>query len=387
MTCIHPRPFKMSAALPRVAVLTAALLSTTAWADGHTPQFFGSINMAAEYRQMEDEDVFPSHFDLQDAFSYLGVSGEEKINDELTGFYYYSIYINPVDGELGKARNTAWYGKNVRREHNVARAGVKAPWGELSAGRTWNNYYDRITYTTDRFKSAWTGFDTYAAFQVDRTISFTSANYGGFDFGFNLVNGGGENATADTRIIVGASYSMDGMIVSLAYDDNGEDPNVGGKEQSNHLMALAAEYSTGVLRLGVKYEIAGKGNGYATASNGNAEEASLYGVIVGYKMGKDEIQFHYAAGDYPGYLPVNTDNSDATKHGEGSQFGVGWNRQVSDNLLVFAEYHSSNDYCVYDLSTGTTDADGDGDADNNFGDAAGIDTGCSVLSTGIHLGF
>lgn len=351
-----------------------------AMADGHSPDFFGSLNVGVEYRMMEDDDVFPNHFEVQDAYSYVGIKGEEKVTDTMTGFYTYKVYLNVADGEISKSRQTAWYGKDVRREHNVAKVGVKDSWGSVATGRMWNEYYNRISYTTDRFYSGWTGFDTYASFQTDRTLSYYSPNFSGFDVAVNLVQPGADEAgdaggpgDDDTRIIIGVTYATDLFSVSFAYDDQGEDPDVNGDEESDDLMAIAAETNMGDLRLGLKYEMAGKGSGNATSSSGKAEDAALLSVIAGYTMGKHAFQVMYATGDYLSDYPVNTDDSDATKHGEGSEIGVGYTQTVSANMTYFAEYHFSDDYCAYEVSDGTA--------------AAGVDTGCSVVSTGIHFGF
>ena len=363
----------MNHSLSRTATLSAlALVAPLALADGHTPDFWGALKVGAEYRMMEEEDTakggFPNHFEVQDAYSSVGISGEQKVTETMTAFYTYSVYLNAADGEFGKSRQTAWYGKGVRREHNVSKVGLKDSWGSVSTGRLWNAYYNRITWTTDRFNSAWTGFDTYSSFQTDRTLAYHSPSFSGLDFGLNLVQGGGDSPNADTRIIFGTTYATDAFSVSFAYDDQGEDG-----DESNDLVAVAAETTMGALRVGFKYETAGKGNGYVTKSNGEAEDAVLMGLIVEYTMNNHAFRVHYATGDYPGYLPVNTDDNDATKHGEGSQMGFGYSQAVTDHLLYFAEYHTSEDYCAYELSAGTA--------------AAGVDTGCSVVSTGVHLSF
>lgn len=346
---------------------SAVIVSPFVQADTHTPEFFGTLNVAAEYRMMEDEDVFPSHFEVQDAYSSMGITGEQKVTDTLTGFYTYSVYFNVADGELSKSRQTTWYGKGVRREHNVSKVGVKDAWGALSVGRMWGAYYNRIAWTTDRFKSAWTGFDTYSAFQTDRTVSYHSPNFSGIDFALNLVQPGADDPGGDTRIIFGTTYTAPAFSVSFAYDDQGDAFN------NDALMAIAAESTMGAIRVGFKYEMAGKDNGYATASNGKAEEAALLSVIVEYTQGKHEFRVHYGVGDYPSYLPVNTDQSDPTKVGEGSEMGLGYSRDISDHLTYFAEYHASEDYCAFEISAGAA--------------AAGVGTGCSVVSTGVHLGF
>lgn len=338
------------------------------------PEFFGSLNVGVEYRMMEDEDRFPSHSEVQDAYSYIGVKGEEDVQEGLKAFYEYKLYVNVADGELSKSDQTAWYGRDVRREHNVAKVGLKTEYGSVSVGRMWNAYYNHIAYTTDRFYSGWTGFDTYATFQVDRAVTYQNS-FGGLSVGVNLVQGGAEDAAnGDTnRVIIGGTYNIGNANISLGYDNQGDDTqDADGDDVSNDLIAIAGDYTIGDLRLAAKYETSGEGAGNAV-DNGQPDDSALTSLMAQYTMGANSFTLHYGFGDYPGYLPVNNDDSDADKRGEGSEYGIGYARVMSDNLTYFAEYHASDDYCAYDV---TGNADGTEDVG-----------GCSVVTTGVHYSF
>lgn len=364
---------------PILRPLLPVLLLSSPFAVASELTFYGNLNIALEYRMMENQEEFADHFELQDTYSSLGLKGNHEIAPGITGFFQYSIYIDAVNGELSKSRQVKW-GGDVRSEHNIALVGIEGEFGRLQAGRMWNAYYDRIAYTTDRFYAGWTGFDTYSAFQTDRTISYTTPSWQGLDATVDLVFSGVSDPSAETRIIAAGSYALPSGVISLGYDS--------GSTDGGEIMAVAGEYQLGAWRLAAKHEIATAKNEYAKDASGVNKQAALSSMQLQYAWQKNTLTVHYAMGDYPSYLPVNRDDSDAYKYGRGSEFAVGLARDINDHLAVFLEYHHSDDYCAYDVTNGAgnnnADANYDVNTDINSGNAI---NGCAVISSGVNYRF
>ncbi|MBE0484246.1 MAG: porin [Bacterioplanes sp.] len=368
---------------PILRPLLPVLLLSSPFAIASELTFYGNLNIALEYRMMENQNEFPDHYELQDTYSSLGVMGSHEIAPGINGFFQYSIYIDAANAELSKSRQVKWAG-DVRSEHNIALVGIEGEYGRLQVGRMWNAYYDRIAYTTDRFYAGWTGFDTYSAFQTDKTLSYSTPSWHGLDATINLVQSGVDDPSAETRIIAAGSYALPSGVVSLGYDSASD----GGGE----IMAIAGEYQLGAWRLAAKHEIAEPKNAYATKRAGGNKEASLSSMQVQFAWQKNTLTLHYGVGDYPSYLPVNRDDDDAYQFGRGSEFGIGLARDISDHMAVFLEYHHSDDYCAYDVTNGAgnnnyTDSrkvDANGDFIHNNGEPI---NGCAVISSGVNYRF
>lgn len=338
--------------------LTALMLFVwpfTAFAE-HT--FYGSINVGLEYRNLKDNDVMDDHLQMQDAYSAIGITGEQVLSPGVVGFYNYKLSIDVTSGNLYESPQTTWAGTN--QDESVAYVGVKGDFGQASFGYQWNAYYNAISYTTDRFSSGWTGFDTYASFQISELMVYQSPTLGGLSVAFNLQSGL-DNATGQSqdRMIVAASYRLDQLTFHGAYDDRGS-----AAEQ----MGVAVEYKTESMRLAAKHEIRKEALG---SDDGNL--TTLHGSFT---TGSNTYKVHYSMSNYPGYLPVD-DNSGEQ---EASEIAFGVDHVINKKVYVFAEFHMSDEYCAYDL----TEGNGNGGYDAVVGNEI---YGCQVISVGTHYAF
>lgn len=342
-----------------VFAMGAFPFSASAYEISKALNVYGNLNVGIEYRMVDDinnQDLgYDDHFELQDAYSGIGVKGEHDIEPGLTAFYDYKVSLDLGTGKLGESDQTSWEGVSDVEE-NVAKVGLKGKYGAVSVGRMWNAYYNRVSYTTDHFSSGWTGFDTYAAFQLNRMLTYQSPAMDGFSFAVNikLQDSKAEDAEQD-RYIFGATYSLPSTTLNFGFDNLGDNPD---------LFGFSIAHTIGALTLSGKFESLVDG-----ASDGG--DANLATILVEYVAGKNTFKFHVAEGDYPAYLGIDDD--------EGSEIGIGVDHAINQNLYLFAEYHTSDDYCAYDI---TENGLGNGSYSNGI---AGLS--CSVLTTGVHYSF
>lgn len=321
--------------------------------------FYGAIHLGLEYRDMKDNDRFDDHMQMQDAYSSLGVMGEQELQPGLVGFYNYKIAIDVVKGKLYENEQTTWGGPN--NEEGVAYIGVKGDFGSASFGYQWNAYYNAISWTTDRFSSGWTGFDTYAAFQLSELMVYQSPDFNGLSVALNAQSGV-DNTTgkAQDRFIAAASYNLGEITSHVAYDNLGSG--------STELMGVAVEMNLPAMRFAIKHEIAKDGLG--------TDDGNLTSLHSSFTSGKNTYKIHYAFGNYPGYLAVD----DSKGENEASEVGLGIDHVINDSVFVFAEFHMSDEYCAYDV----TEGNGNGGYDNISGNEI---YGCQVISVGTHYSF
>ncbi|NVK38014.1 MAG: porin [Gammaproteobacteria bacterium] len=337
-------------------LLLSMILAMNALADN---SFYGSLNVGLEYRDVKDNDIFDDHMQMQDAYSYLGVKGEQEIQPGLTGFYNYKIYVDVVKGKLYKNEQLTWAGAN--NEQNDAHVGLRGGFGQVSVGYQWNAYYNAIAWTTDRFSSGWTGFDTYASFQLSDLIVYQTPSIGGLTAVLNIQSGV-DNSTgkSEDRFIASASYNLDALTAHIAYDDLGAG--------STELLGVAAEYNMSNMRFAIKHEIAKEGLG--------SDDASITSVHASLTSGSNTYRVHFGTGNYPSYLPLD----DSKGENEGSEVGLGMEHVMNDNMYIFVEYHMSDEYCAYDL----TEGNGNGGYDATPGNEI---YGCQVISVGTQYSF
>ncbi len=318
---------------------------------------YGSLNLGIEYRMLEDingQDLgYEDHFEIQDAYSGIGIKGVQLIQDGISVFYDFGLALDTTNGKLAENPQTSWEGPDL--EENVAKVGVVSDFGTVSVGRMWNAYYNRVAYTTDHFSSGWTGFDTYAPFQLNRMLTYQSPELDGFSFAVNIkiADSKREDAEQD-RYIAAATYQIEKTTLNLGFDSV-----TGGTD----LLGMSVAQGLGAFTLSGKLEWLANGKQ-------DGDDATLITLLLEYAAGKNLFKFHVADGDYPGYIGVRKDS--------GSEIGVGMDHYLTEQFYVFAEFHHSDDYCAYDL----TEADGNGSYTNGV---AGI--ACDVLSVGSHYSF
>lgn len=337
-------------------LLALCPLSAGAYEISPLLNIYGNLNLGLEYRMVDDinnQDLgYEDHFEIQDAYSGIGVRGEHKIDPEYTLFYDYALALDITNGKLAENPQTSWEGPDV--EENVAKVGVKGRFGELSIGRMWNAYYNRVAYTTDHFSSGWTGFDTFAPFQLNRMIAYKSPDFAGLTFAVNIkIEDSKREKAEQDRYIAAATYVVDNTTINVGIDT---------LAQKGELIGVSVAQGIGALT------VSGKLERMNDALNGDSGD--LLTLLFEWVSGKNTFKFHVASGDYPDYLKLD-DN-------EGSEFALGVDHRINSSLYLFVEYHHSNDYCAYDL----TEENGNGAYTNGI---AAIS--CQVMSVGSHYAF
>ena len=344
-----------------IPAVCCASTSASAYEFNKLIDVYGSLNVGLEYRMVDNENGgdlgIDDHFEVQDAYSNIGIKGSVDVGNGISAFYNYQLAIDVTTGKLAENDQTSWEGVSDV-EQNVATVGFTGDFGTISVGRMWNAYYNRVSYTTDHFSSGWTGFDTYGAFQINRMVAYQSPDWSGFSFAVNIGLKGPAPEDVEDRFIVGETYNIGKTSLNLAVDNLAD-----GTEQ----IGFSIAQGMGPITLSGKYEILTDGT---VDDDGDVDDASIATVLLEYSFGQNVLKLHYADGDYPSYI--------GTEDGEGSEFGVGIDHTINDNLYVFAEYHASSDYCAYDL----TEGDGNGAYSTGAAQAS-----CSVVSVGTHLSF
>ena len=336
--------------------------------------FYGALNIGLEYRDLKDNDQMDDHLQLQDAFSYVGASFEQPIQDGITGFAKVETAINIARGQTIESRQTSWAGSGSEQEH-IVKVGIKGEKGELAAGHMWNAYYNAVAVHTDTFSAGWTGFDTYASFRMDNLLAYSSPKYGSFSYAVNIqtdVNKGtgSDYGKARDRVLVGAAFESGDLGLYIGFDNQGA-----GDSQ---LIGMATTYKMNAVRFALKHEMLQDGF--------SGEDGNLTSVQLSTVSGANTYRIHFASGEYPSYLPVDDPN------GKASEIKLGVEHSLNDSWAVFAEYHQSDEYCAYDVTegngNGSYDDAGPDDLLGTGDDILGNEIyGCKVISIGSHFSF
>lgn len=348
----------MKKTLIAVAV-TTAMASLPAVAEMSEPsvEFYGSLNLAVEYVQPEDDNM-SSFGEVKSAFSYLGVGGETGVMDDLTAYFAFEIDVNAATGALGESAHT----DGARTPDLRSIVGMKGGWGAVEIGRNYTTFANRVAFNTCGFGSGWDCFDTVIYFEQNNTVKYLSPELGGFSFetsveldGASIDNGSAANTegTGDTgtrtlRYQVGATYAIGGVSIGAAYDSVGADwPGL------QDVYGASVNYANDMVSATVKHE----NNNY----RGDGDIA-INTAMVQLFFGKNTLLLHYADGTF---------NSE-----DQSEYGIGVQHQLADNVMVFAEVHGSDDVCH---------------SDGNVKDVYEVNNlasgGCQAISTGVHYDF
>jgi predicted porin len=327
---------KFASALAAAAALGAAAnaQAVTFQIDDQTEfTVYGNVQIAyTQQEQANNAGEVDSVSDVIDNGTTIGVAGEHRLNNGLTG--YFKIEEDGFDAvDSGTTVN----------QTDEAYVGVKGDFGAIQFGRNDSLYDDTIGDYWD-YQEVFTPTSPGVETQ-QRALQYTSPDFGGFSFGLEAqINGDAEEATFDdaTNEVVG--------------DVNGDDAGIS--------LAAALTYSAGDLV--VEAAIDQRSNVFVddvATGNPNHLDNPIYGIAAGYTLGQvtltagyqiddreeDEggsidvasvgARFNYGAGDLYGvYQNVSFDEEQADGEDSYSEFALGANYGLSDNMYVYVEY-------------------------------------------------
>lgn len=266
--------------------------------------------------------------DLEDNGSKIGVGAEHRFASGLTGY-------------MGAEFEYNLLGDNDDFVRDAAFAGLMGEFGDLRFGSFDNIYTEAIYDLVDPFETASLGEETVS--DEDSMVAYFSPNYGGFSYALQArINGDRTSGTGSSEYgLAGVvRYTADRWAVHVAADDRGAnvvpDPvsgenvtdeavyGVGAALQVTDRLGLAARYS-------MQNNLEGSGEGDSTA---------FYGAALTYAYGSGDI--------YGAAQNVDPDEGDSQ-----TQFALGINYLIEDNLYVYSEYGS---YDPADTAVGDTDS-------------------------------
>jgi predicted porin len=326
---------KFASALAAAAALGAAAnaQAVTFQIDDQTEfTVYGNVQITYYQQEVSTASGVESVSDVADNGTTIGVAGEHRLNNGLTG--YFKIEEDGYDAvDDGSTDNFT----------DEAYVGVKGDFGAIQFGRNDSLYDDTIGDYWDYmevFTPTSPGVET-----MQRALQYTSPDFGGFSFGLEAqINGDADEATfnATTNEVVG--------------DVNGDDAGIS--------LAAALTYSAGDLV--VEAAIDQRANSFVddvNTGNPNHLDNPIYGIAVGYALGdvtltagyqiddreEDEggsidvasvgARFDYGAGDLYGvFQNVSFDEEQADGEDSYNEFALGANYSLSDNMYVYVEY-------------------------------------------------
>lgn len=294
-----------------------------------TLDFYGSMNVLIEYVQ-PDEDDASGFTEVKSAYSYLGLSGETSLIDDLAAYFAFEIDINGATGSLGESAHTGSPTPNLR-----SILGMKGGWGAVEIGRNYTTYANRVAFNTCGMASGWDCFDTVIYFEENNTVKYISPEMGGFSFetsveldGASVDDGSGpdfeatgDSGTRKTRYQVGATYAIGGVSIGAAYDSVGAD--IAGLQD---IYGTSVTYANDAFSLTVK----GEENNYV----GDDGDITIISVMAQIFMDKNTLVLHLADGSF---------NSE-----DDSEYGISFQHKMADNFMVFVEHHGSSEVCHSD---------------------------------------
>ncbi len=325
---------RLSLAVGIAGVLTANGLPAVALADG--PTLYGQVHLSLDHLDNGDD----SALNLSSNRSRLGVKGDIKIDESLTGIYQIESELRADSANTGTlaSRNTF--------------VGLKGGFGTVRAGRFdtpvkligrqvelfGNQVGDFRNLTRARVSGA-----TYADERVNNSIGWDSADFSGFGASAQYSTNIDDAATNNDNDLfsVGLSYKINSLFVAAGFEQTGT-TTVG--EDDPAVLRVAGYYDLDALRitalwqtfsgpatasdqdvygLGLRYHTgdwAFKGQAYQLSADADNADATLLALGLEYALSKPlTIYFDYATLD-------NDDNSSRTPYREGR----------GDNLLIAA---------------------------------------------------
>lgn len=263
-------------------VFSSCICCSTATAqDAPGIDFYGSLRSHLEAVSFDRAGDYTA---VRDAYSRLGVNASYPVNADLmlTG----QIEL-PVDTANTRLRDPYDQDEPIR----IASIGLKGKLGALTYGQQWMPYYNAVAAPVDMFSSYYSGYATYTAFRVAKTLAWSSPDYKGLSLGAAYAPSSGNRRSTsridDRRWQAVATYTRGGTRLAAGIDDRG---NAG--YGSNRLYGVALSHQADALYLAVKYEAFSTGNRQpgGFSSDGN-RAVNLYGH---YTLGKSTIKLMLA---------------------------------------------------------------------------------------------
>ncbi|MGM0434894.1 MAG: porin, partial [Pseudomonadota bacterium] len=287
--------------------------------DDTTMSVFGSI----EYKyttidKLDAQGDSESESEFADNGSVVGVGAEHRFDNGLTGFVVTEF---EFDG-LGEPADNNFY-------RDVAYAGLKGDFGEVRAGSFDNIYTVALYDLIDPFETTSLGEETVTS--EDNQIAYYSPDFNGLSFELmTRVKGDGESGTGenDQGVAGVVKYTGNSWALHAGYDDRGsndvDDPqNPGATVTQEPVYGVGGKLNLmDNLTLGARYSLAENLEG-----SSDGDETAFLGTSLNYDYGMGSV--------YGTVQEVEPDEGESN-----TQFAVGVNYSVVDNMYVYSEYGS-----------------------------------------------
>ncbi len=271
----------------------------------------------------ETDETGESRSDFGDNGSIIGFSGEHRLDNGLTvfGVAEFEFLSDKTDD-----------GFNL----DVGYLGVKGSFGRLQAGSFDSVYEDIIIDATEVAELAEISDEDFTS--EDNQIAYYSPDFGGFSFRAQarFIGDGDDEAetgadSSETGISLAGGYTADNWGLYAGYDDRGSEVvqqfdangnSIGDGYADNGTLGLVGVYGIGPVELAAKYAV------QDLEDNDPAGDDVTHTALRG--------TFNYGRGDiYTAVQEVAHDNDNVIE--DRTEFTIGVNRSVSDNLLLWAE--------------------------------------------------
>ena len=199
---------------------------------------YGSLRQEIIFRTPEAKETIRV---MDDGYSRVGLKGNSKISNSLSGFYKYERLVSANDGEDDGA---------VRGDNNELRqihVGLSGNFGSISIGRHYGLYYDYIDDELDRHRSHYSDAIVFGSLFVSNSIRYDSPKFGAFRFGALAELNGSDplGRAVDERIEIAGSISDKGLSILAGYVHS---PNQEG------LFGISPTFNLGAITLAGVYQ-------------------------------------------------------------------------------------------------------------------------------------
>ncbi|MEO9275738.1 porin [Marinomonas sp. 5E14-1] len=272
----------MKKSIIALAVSSAALTSVSAIAEeGSTFDVYGNI----QYAITDTEGTG----DFADNGSTLGVQGETKINDGLTGFFKYELEFDAdKDGD-----------EDNEAKLDQAFVGLKGNFGTVKVGSFDSIYNDAIQDAVDQFE--FIGFEGADTTEEGDTIAYFSPSFNGLELQLSSQVNTAEGAGNATTAV--AKYSVDALTFAAGYDS-------------------LSDYTEETIGFSIGYQVTPALS--VSAKLENNDDQDITGLST---------RYGYGAGDlYASAQVVSEDGSD-----DYNEYAAGVSYSLASNMYVYGE--------------------------------------------------